>query len=121
MIFSSGRDLSCSYELCHAPKTDFGGWLDELGFRAVDAASSTDDVSSLRCQVQWETQGQDVLVSRSVPLYGFLPTDLSREFAGHPGLPSSPTQGCAVRYKVPVIEPVMELCSDRKKSEVGNP
>ena len=73
MTFSSGLDLNWNYRFCHAPKTDFGEWHDEprnVGFCTVDAASSVDNVSSLRGQIPWRTQGQDILVPRSVSLYG---------------------------------------------------
>src|SRR5450755_1958833 len=59
-------------------------------FFAVDAPSSAHDVSSVCGPLRWRAQGQELLLSRSVPVHGVRAVDLSRELARHRGESASP-------------------------------
>src|SRR5271168_1486626 len=58
-------------------------------FCAVDAPSSVDDVPPVRGALRWRAQGQELLVSRPVSVYGVCAADLPRESARHRVEPSS--------------------------------
>src|SRR5271170_5121355 len=58
---------------------------------AVDAPSSADDVPPLRGSLCRGTQGQELLVPRSISVHGLRAADLPRESAGYRGEPSSPS------------------------------
>src|SRR5210317_96496 len=45
-------------------------------------------LSSVRCSLQWQLQGQDFYLPRPVSLYGICPTDIPREPAGYRSLSS---------------------------------
>src|ERR1035438_3038433 len=59
-------------------------------FFAVDAPSSADDVPPVRGALCRGAQGQELLVSRPVPVHGLRATDLPRESARYRVEPSSP-------------------------------
>src|SRR5512135_3326502 len=52
-------------------------------FLSGDGASTAPRFPSVRRSLQWQLQGQGVLLPRPVSLYGLCSTDLSREPAGH--------------------------------------
>src|SRR5277367_4361042 len=58
-------------------------------FCAVDAPSSTDNVSSMRGALRGRAQGQELLLSGSVSVHGVRTTDLSGEPSRHRGEPAS--------------------------------
>src|SRR5579862_2338964 len=59
-------------------------WPDD--FRSTDGPASADRVSSLRGALRWRLQGAAFLLPRSISLFGFCPTHLSRELARHRNL-----------------------------------
>ena len=62
--------------------------LEQARCCAVDAATSADDVSSLRGSLRRRVQEQCLLVPGPVSEHGFCAADLVREFARHRGLPA---------------------------------
>src|SRR5579862_7781364 len=59
-------------------------WPDD--FRSTDGPASADRVSPLRGALRWRLQGAAFLLPRSISLFGFCPTHLSRELARHRNL-----------------------------------
>src|SRR3970282_1213389 len=90
MIFF-GLDLNCVETICDPASNLLVGGTHELGqvgVRANHAAFAADDVSPL-CGALWRSaQGQELFLSRPIPLHGVCPTDLSRKFARHRSLPA---------------------------------
>ena len=81
MIFS-GLDLNFKTAICDPARHSLAGDSDalgQIGVRANHAAFAADDVSSLRGTLRRRAQGQELFLSRSIPLHGLCPTDLSRE------------------------------------------
>src|ERR1700680_667945 len=67
------------------------GWIHEFGqicFRASDGSSASRRVPKLRCPLSRRAQGKEILLPRSVPVYGLRTADLSREFARHRSMPT---------------------------------
>ena len=93
MVFP-GLDLKhAAASICNPARNSLAGDIDALGqagVRANHATFSADDVSSL-CGALWRgAQGQELFLSRSVPVYGLRPADLSREPARHRGVFACP-------------------------------
>src|SRR5262245_57576182 len=82
MIFL-GLDLNCATSICDPAKNSLAGGIDELwqtGVRASHAAFAADHVSPLRRALWRSAQGQELFLSRPIPLHGVRSTDLSRQF-----------------------------------------
>src|SRR5262249_21721400 len=97
MIFL-GLDLNCAISICDPAKNSLAGGIDELGqtgVRASHAAFAADHVSPLRRALWRSAQGQELFLSRPIPLHGVRSTDLSRQFARHRSVPAR-TSGQAV-------------------------
>src|SRR5262244_1444978 len=90
MIFL-GLDLNCATLICDPAKNSLAGGIDELwqtGVRASHAAFAADHVSPLRRALWRSAQGQELFLSRPIPLHGVRSTDLSRQFARHRSVPA---------------------------------
>src|SRR4249920_258477 len=99
MIFL-GLDLNCATSICDPAKNSLAGGIDELGqtgVRASHAAFAADHVSPLRRALWRSAQGQELFLSRPIPLHGVRSTDLSRQFARHRSVPAR-TSGQAVPH-----------------------
>src|SRR5437870_4898255 len=85
MIFL-GLDLNYATSICDPAKNSLVGGIDELwqtGVRASHAAFAADHVSPLRGALWRSAQGQELFLSRPIPLDGVRSIDLSRKFARH--------------------------------------
>src|SRR5688572_7243520 len=91
MIFL-GLDLNCATSICDPAKDLLVGGIDErwqIGVRTSHAAFAADHVSPLRGALWRSAQGQELFLSRPIPLHGIRSTDLSRKFARYRGVPAS--------------------------------
>jgi hypothetical protein len=94
MIFL-GLDLNCASSICDPARNSLVGGMDELGqtgVRASHTAFAADHVSPLRDALWRSAQGQELFLSRPIPLHGIRSTDLSRQFARHRSLPARATE-----------------------------
>ena len=64
----------------------------QTGFLTGDGLSPASYLSTVRPALSWASQGAPLHLSRSIPHYGFCPTDLSRKPARHRGLPACTTK-----------------------------
>lgn len=88
-----GLDLNGERRFCDPAKYDFAGMIDErrpAGVRATDATSSVDHVSPLREPLCGRTEGEVVLLPRSVPVHGVRAVYLPGELARHRSVPARP-------------------------------
>src|SRR6476619_3820635 len=94
MIFL-GFDLNYASSICDPARNSLVGGIDELGqtrVRANHAAFAADHVSPLRDALWRSAQGQELFLSRPIPLDGIRSTDLSRQFARYRSLPARATE-----------------------------
>src|SRR5271157_1946531 len=90
---SLGLDLNCERRFCDPARYDFAGMIDEprpAGVRAIDAASSVDDVSPLCEPLCGRTEGEVVLLPRSVSVHGLRTVDLPGGSARYRSLSARP-------------------------------
>src|SRR6476620_5059327 len=98
-----GLDLNLQLGFCHPAGIS---WLAEViderrqvRFCAVDAAPSAFELPPLRAAVPGRAQSQELLLLRSIPVYGLRTADLSREPARYRGLSESTTlQALSLRF-----------------------
>src|SRR5262245_49881856 len=94
MIFL-GLDLNCACLICDPARNSLVGGIDELGqtgVRESHAAFAADYVSPLRDALWRSAQGQELFLSRPIPLHGIRSIDLSRQFARHRSLLARATE-----------------------------